>query len=203
MNTAGCPLKTGLDTCTLGERGKLALGDQVGLSRERGAERVSSPSIREKTTAVPSRGAPIGSQNRPPGYKPWPTTQDTQCTEALQECCGPWLMALVFREILLSSSRSFMPGTSPTCTLLHPLTEGGHSPAAPGSQPVSPTALAPASSAQLPRCRPSTCSQGWSGPPLLDHGITCLPTSVPMTCYKKRSTPSRREKMPMLGTPES
>ena len=70
MNTAGCSQRTGLHPYTLGERGKLALGNRWARAGEGG--RVGpGPSIRrEKTTAVPSRGAPVGSQEPdPPGYK--------------------------------------------------------------------------------------------------------------------------------------
>ena len=70
MNTAGCPQRTGLHPYTLGERGKLALGNRWARAGE-GSRAGPGPSVRrEKTTAVPSRGAPVGSQEPdPPGYK--------------------------------------------------------------------------------------------------------------------------------------
>ncbi|CAI9154366.1 unnamed protein product [Rangifer tarandus platyrhynchus] len=70
VNTAGCPQRTGLHPYTLGERGRLALGNRWARARE-GSRAGPGPSVRrEKTTAVPGRGAPVGSQEPdPPGYK--------------------------------------------------------------------------------------------------------------------------------------
>ena len=67
---AGCPQRTGLHPYTLGECGKLALGNRWARAGE-GSRVGPGPSVRrEKTTAVPGRGAPIGSQEPdPPGYK--------------------------------------------------------------------------------------------------------------------------------------